>query len=300
VAVDPNMKNPYTDEYSIGIDHELVANLGLHAGFVRKIEKNATGTINRALPASVFAPVPAIDPGPDGTPNTADDRPITVYERTIGSLTDTYLSTFQEGNNFSAFEFSATKRMTSNWQMLTGFDWTKRNLSQGITYDPNFLVWGGSVGSTNYPVATHTSLWTYKVLGTYLLPKGIKFSGNLQLQKGDPYGRTINVTAANLVGRTRALNQGTLTLQMEPSGTHYLPVLPLQNLRVEKTFTILEKTRLTGAIDVFNVMNANTVLGVDSLAGPAVIINGKPVQKYGRPTSILQPRIMRIGLRYTF
>src|SRR5215831_10068677 len=59
VAVDPNMKNPYTDEYSIGIDHELLPNFGLHAGFVRMNEKNATGTINRALPTSAYGPVPA-------------------------------------------------------------------------------------------------------------------------------------------------------------------------------------------------------------------------------------------------
>ena len=87
---------------------------------------------------------------------------------------------------------------------------------------------------------------------------------------------------------------------MEPTGSHYLPVLPLQNLRVEKAFRFHERTRLTGALDVFNVANASTVLGVDSLSGSPLSINGNNVQKFARPTSILQPRIIRIGLRYTF
>jgi len=292
VAVDSKMKDPYTDEYLVGIDHELLPNFGVHVGFVRKIQHNATGTINRAIPTSAFAPVDAIDPGPDGVLNSPDDKQITVFERLIPSATDNFLSTFQQGSNYSSFEFSATKRMSNRWQMITGFDWTKRNLAQSITYDPNTLVYGGR---------THTSLWTYKMLGSYDFPREIKVSGNLQLQKGDPYNRQINVTAANLVGRTRALNQGTIAnLQVEPSGTYFLPMLPLQNLRVEKTFQIHENHRINGAIDIFNVINANTVLGVDSLSTTTTDRNGKTVPRFGRATSILQPRIFRVGMRYTF
>jgi len=139
------------------------------------------------------------------------------------------------------------------------------------------------------------------VLGSYDLPKEIKVSGNLQLQKGDPYNRTISVGAANLVGRTnRALAQGTLSVQVEPSGAYFLPTLPLQNLRVEKTFQIHENHRINGAVDIFNVINANTILGVDSLSTTAVDRNGKTVPRFGRATSILQPRIFRVGMRYTF
>ena len=291
VAIDPNMRNPYVDEYSVGIDHELFPNFSVHTGFVRKIEHRATGTINRAIPTSAYGPVAALDPGQDGVIGTSDDRPITVFERLIPSATDTFLSSFPLGSNFSAFEISATKRMSNKWQIMTGFDWTKRNLAQPISYDPNTLVYGGR---------THTPLWTYKLLGAYELPFGFKFSGNLQLQKGDPYNRTINVTAANLVGRTRALNQGTISgLQMDPSGTYYLPMLPLQNMRLEKTFALFEKHRLTGAIDIFNVMNANTILSVDSLSTTVAVAN-KTVPRFGRATSILQPRIFRLGVRYTF
>ena len=292
VAVDPNMKDPYTDEYPRRDRPRTAPNFGVHAGFVRKIQHNATGTINRAIPTSAFAPVDAIDPGPDGVLNSPDDKPITVFERLIPSATDNFLSTFEQGSNFSSFEFSATKRMSNRWQLITGFDWTKRNLAQSISYDPNTLVYGGR---------THTGLWTYKLLGSYDLPKDIKVSGNLQLQKGDPYNRTINVTAANLVGRTtRALNQGTLSCRSEPSGTYFLPMLPLQNLRVEKTFQIHENHRINGAVDIFNVINANTILSVDSLSTTTTDRNNKTVPRFGRATSILQPRIFKVGMRYTF
>jgi len=291
VAVDPNMKDPYTDEFLAAIDHELLPNFGLHVGFVRKIQHNATGTINRAIPTSAYGPVTAIDPGPDGVVN-AGDQQITVFERLIPLATDNFLSTFAQGSNYSSFEFSATKRMSNRWQVITGFDWTKRNLAQSISYDPNTLVYGGR---------THTSLWTYKMLGSYDLPKDIKVSGNLQLQKGDPYNRTINVDGTNLVGRTRPLAQAnTLNVQVEPSGTYFLPMLPLQNLRVEKTFQIHENHRINGAVDIFNVINANTILGVDSLSTTTKDRNNNTVPRFGRATSILQPRIFRVGMRYTF
>src|SRR5262245_62366513 len=139
------------------------------------------------------------------------------------------------------------------------------------------------------------------MLGSYDFPKDIKVSGNLQLQKGDPYNRTTNVTAANLIGRTRALNQGTISnLQVEPSGTYFLPMLPLQNLRIEKTFQIHENHRINGAIDIFNVINANTILSVDSLSTTTTDRNNQTVPRFGRATSILQPRIFRVGMRYTF
>jgi hypothetical protein len=291
VAVDSGMTNPYVDEFLVGVDHELFANFGIHAGFVRKIEHNAWGTINRAIPTSGYAPLQARDPGPDGLYSTGDDRTITIFERVVPAVSDLYLSTFEQGSNFSSFEFSATKRFSNKWQLLAGFDWTKRNLAQSITYDPNTLVYGGGV---------HTPLWTYKVLGTYDLPKGFKFSGNLQVQKGDPYSRTAQFPAASLIGRSLALNQGTITVTMEPSGTYYLPNLPLQNIRLEKSFSLFETHRLIGAVDVFNVINANTILGVESLSTTTVDRNNRTVPRFNRATQILQPRIFRIGLRYTF
>ncbi|MBI4475158.1 MAG: TonB-dependent receptor, partial [Acidobacteria bacterium] len=218
VAVDPNMKNPYVDEYLVGIDHEVFADFGVHASFVRKIQHGAWGTINRADPLLGYAPVQALDPGKDGVYRTADDRQITVFEKLTPVVSDLYLSTFDQGSNYSSVEFSVTKRMSSGWQMLAGFDWTKRNLAQSITTNPNTLVYGGR---------THTPLWTTKFLASYELPKGITVHGNLQVQKGEPYGRTTNVTTAALVGRTTPLRQGTITgLQMEPTGTYYRPPLP--------------------------------------------------------------------------
>src|SRR5262249_43512085 len=43
LRVDPNMDAPYTDQYSIGIDREIVRNVGFSATYVRKNAKNLIG-----------------------------------------------------------------------------------------------------------------------------------------------------------------------------------------------------------------------------------------------------------------
>src|SRR5205807_2353734 len=57
VAIDPNLKNAYTDEYTAGISHELMRDLGIHVNFVRKFWQDPYQLYNRAQPPGAFAPV---------------------------------------------------------------------------------------------------------------------------------------------------------------------------------------------------------------------------------------------------
>ncbi|MBI4473178.1 MAG: hypothetical protein HY646_10945, partial [Acidobacteria bacterium] len=283
VAVDPNLTNQYTDEYSFGLDHQLVTDLGLHVNFVRKLRYNWWDTFNRAQPTSGYAPVNRVDLGPDGVSGTADDRTVVTFDRLIPAGSDLFLTNWPAGDNFSTVEFGITKRLSNRWQMITGFDWTKRNLKGNLSYDPNTLVWGSDTNA-------HQELWTYKLIGTYMLPRGVALSGTYNAQKGEPYGRRQNF----------ALRQGTSALFMEPNGAYYYPSLHLINLRAEKTFSVTERHRITAMFDLFNIHNANTVTGVDTLTGTTRDRNGRTVARFGRATQIINPRIFRLGVRYMF
>ena len=54
------------------------------------------------------------------------------------------------------------------------------------------------------------------------------------------------------------------------------------------------------AVEMSGGSAANTIVGVDSLSTTTTDRYGKTVPRFGRATSILQPRILRVGLRYTF
>ena len=75
-----------------------------------------------------------------------------------------------------------------------------------------------------------------------------------------------------------------------PRGSYRLPSQNILDLRIEKQFAMLSgQFRLTA--DIFNVFNAGTVTGVDPYWG---------YDNYGQPTSFVDPRKIRLGLRYTF
>lgn len=311
-AIDPNLENAYTDEFTAGLSHELFTDLGIHANFVRKFSKNPFERLNRAQPLSAFSAVPAIDLGLDGVRGSGDDRAFTIFERTgAGAAQDLMVTSFKGmGSNFTTFELNATKRLSSKWQMLTGFDWTKRNLAPVLreSNDPNILLYSRANSGGNQFSGHHTTNWTYKLSGTYQLPYGVFVHGIYNAQKGEAYGRTQSFNAAtlNVPGRTNNLAQGTVTgVYVEPEGAYFYPNVHLTNFRAEKKFNITERQTVSAMFDLFNIFNSNTVTGVNTTTSTTTHtkVDGTRVTNaptFGRVTQILNPRIFRLGIRWMF
>ena len=61
--------------------------------------------------------------------------------------------------------------------------------------------------------------------------------------------------------------------------------------------------KIEGNFDMFNITNANTILGWKTTSTTtSVTYNGvtSTIPTFHQPTSILSPRIFRIGVRYSF
>lgn len=279
-AIDPNLKNAYTDEYTAGIDQELFTDFSVRFNFVRKIEHNLRGTVNTEQNTSQYLPVNFVDPGPDNVRGNADDRNLTVFSvapGAVGRISELVRTFDGVGSNYSTWELQAVKRMSNRWQIITGVDWTKRNVAQNLTLDPNDFIYG--LGT---PSGGHYWEWSYKLMGQYELPRGFKFASVYKAQRGETYSRRLNVTG---------LNQGTITIQTAPLGSTFYPDVHLWDLRLEKKFQVKETQAIDAMFDLFNITNRNTVLGFDTLTGAT----------FGRRiTQTLNPRIFRLGVRYTF
>ena len=76
---------------------------------------------------------------------------------------------------------------------------------------------------------------------------------------------------------------------MEDPAANRLPTQNLLNLRVEKRQKIGPGTA-SFQFDLFNVTNTNAELGVTTRSGAS----------FGQITSIIPPRVVRLGLSYTF
>ena len=184
------------------------------------------------------------------------------------------------------------KRFSRKWQSVTGFDINQYKTWRfavanghdiqtdiiGRAQDPNLLRFNNGL---NY---WH---WQYKALGSYELPWGLNSSATLRITKGEPYGRIAN---------SSGLSQGTLSLTLEPAGTFFYPTVKLLDLRLSKSVRLSENWgKVEGIIDVFNVNNSSAVLSVNNQAGRDAL-----GPTFGRVLQTLNPRIARLGVRWTF
>ena len=286
-AVDPNLRDSYTDEYTVGLEQEIAGDLRVYATFVRKAQKNTYGRYDRLRTISNYTPVQALDPGPDGIVGTFDDRIITVWETGVPpDTTDYYLTNKPIGDDYNTFELGATKRMNAHWQLTSGVDWTRRNLASLFSEDPNIVFWN----STN----TQTSGWTIKASGSYLFKRGLMVAVSYTGMRGEPYGRLFTITPDYLTladpSRTTPLAQGNMQIIAEKAGTYYLPAVNVLSVRVQKEFALKGSQRLQVMFNVFNLTDAKTVTGVDQGTG----------RNFGQGLTSLGGSVARFSMRYIF
>jgi hypothetical protein len=286
-TVDPNLKDSDTDDFTLGVEQEIAGNLRGYVNFVRKQQRNTFGRYDRLRVLSNYTPVQALDPGPDGIVNSADDRTITVFETGVPpDTTDYYLTNKAIGDTYDTVEFGVTKRMSDHWQLVSGFDWTKRDLASLFSEDPNTVLWN----STN----TQTTGWTFKASGSYLFSHGLLVGVSYRAMKGEPYSRFFTVTQEYLTladpNRTAPLVQGNMQIIAEKAGTYYLPALNLIDIRVQKEFVIKDTQRIQLMLNLFNFFDTKTVTAVYQLTHPS----------FGDPADTLDGTVARFSMRYIF
>jgi hypothetical protein len=299
--LDPNLELPYTIEYMGGLDQEIMRDMTARFTFVRKFERNRYQLLNTAIPIETAYPTPVsfTDIGRDGRTGTSDDQVLTLFGRNpafAGLRADLLTNDPANSASFTTYNMELVKRFSQKWQMLSGFDinhyktwrFAAANGSDmqmdttGRAQDPNLLRFNNGL---NY---WH---WQYKALGSYELPFGITTAATVRITKGEPYGRTVNTPAA-------LLNQGTLNLRVEPIGSSFYPTVKILDLRAAKSFTLGENWgKLEALLDVFNVNNSSAVLAVNNQTG---FDNVRQRPTFGLVQQTLNPRIARLGVRWTF
>ena len=184
---DPDLKRPYTNEVTGGIDRELVPSLRLSAVYTWRSERYQTANLNTVAPLDTWVPVTRFDPGPDGLPSTSDDGTYSYYDRTLpGSFTEITNDPTSK-QTYQGLEITATKRMSQRWQMLAGYTWSKTTFTDfSVGTSPNaFLNTEGRVFNDRPQ--------QFKVTGSYLLPYyDIYLGANYRYQNGPPINRQIS------------------------------------------------------------------------------------------------------------
>ena len=244
---DSGLKAPSTDQFSIGIEHEIARQSVVELTYVRKDARNSTGWQD-------ITGVYGID-----TAELPDGRTLTVFPL----LTDPSESFFQLTNpsdfylSYDGFVVALDRRWFRSWQGRISYSLSRasglqassiarpgsdQESSGGFTArgrDPNdFINAKGELPNDR----THM----FRVQGVGEIPRvGLMVGASFQYLTGTPWAAT----------RTVRLPQGPRSVFIEPRGSRRLPAQTLLDLRLWKVFCFEGNQRVELLVDVLNVFN---------------------------------------------
>jgi hypothetical protein len=297
---------------SVGVQHELIEGVGLSVGWFRTWYGNIRTTDNLAVSAADFNAYSVRAPADARLPNGGG--------YVVTGLYDVTRATFGAVNNL----VTQSSNYGEQTEVYNGFDATVNirpgrrgvQLSGGLSTGRTVTDWCFNLGnpqlqpvgqSSNDPrteqFCHQTSPWSantqLKFAFVYEFPGALQASGTFQSLPGIPVQALYTATNAEIapsLGRnlsacpaaTGACNATASFNLIEPN-TMFEDRLNQLDVRLTRVFRVA-RYRLQGMIDLYNVLNASTVLSVNTTYGPAWL----------RPIQILDGRLFKFGAQFDF
>jgi hypothetical protein len=292
--IDPKLKDPSTDEFTLGFQREVVPNLGFNASWIQRWFHNQTVDEEVGIPIDGYTPHVFTDPGPDNLINTADDRPITLYDvlPQYRGKNAVFHTNFPGTQRYKGLELSVTRRFANRWQLLGSYVWSR--LDGDIVVDPNNP--NQTIPSNAKGRGANDQPHAFKIIGSYVAPYAVTLGINYQGLSGLPTDRTFRASLA----------QGSTTVRADPRGTYRADFLNLFSVKADKTFQLHRHARVSGFLEVHNLLNTNAAqsnIGVLTQAFPsqAAFDAARATTSYfGRVQEIVAPRILKLGVKFSF
>jgi len=315
-TVDPNYKRVYNVETAVGIQHELISRVSVSANYYRRSFANLLVTDNLLRTPADYQSYNLFHPITGQAFQVWDVKPAAV------ALVQNY-DTNSDGRShiYHGVDLTVNARLPRG-AMLFGGLVTERNVrnvcdepdnpmnllycddaDNDIPWRPTFkmsgtlpLKWGISVSATWQDLAGRplglTTTTGNKISGPGYGDTGSPVGTNWQITRAGRYPATCPspCPAGQLIfpAGSTPLTSASITVPLVPAGTEFLDRVRQLDLSLAKSFQV-GSSRMTGQLDVFNVANSAAVASVAStLYGTAA---------YQRPSSVLQGRMIRIGVQ---
>jgi hypothetical protein len=295
VKVDRDLKHPYGQELSTHLEHELFPSLSVRGSYVFKMTRNEWAEVDLARMNAYTVPFSFQDLGPDNTRGTADDQTLQLFDRpaSAGSQRvftnpgDVGLPSFD--GDYHTVEFAVNRRMKERWMLLTSFEhtWADEFVNPAQASTGNLAVMRHATTYLWRPnqrtlgKQAHT-FYNFKLLGRYEFPLGFSAAASYKFQSGFNWARSISVQLPNA---------GAETVFAEPLSANRSPNVHILDFRAEKRFALGgRRGSITAMLDVFNALNSDQVTNFRNTSGP----------RFRELIALLDPRIVRLGLRYQF
>ena len=282
LRLNPDIRAPYSDEYSIGIDRELGRQLAATAAYVRKEGGNYIGyeevggqysQQTRLLPDGGSVPVLVLA-------NATSARRFLLTNPAGYSLTYNGLVTTLEKRQshgwraFGSYTFSRAEGLqVSSGTAPSGEQLSTLTSSGSFGQDPNNLTNARGRLANDRP-------HMFRVMGSLDVPRtGVVVAANIQYFSGKPWAASTR----------QSLPQGDQRILLEPPGSRRLSSQSLVDLRVSRTLRFGGAGRIELLMDVLNLL--------DDTAEEALTTDNRFASNFAQPTVFMNPRRVMLGVR---
>ena len=314
--IDPDIKHPRVDEWTFGIERELVRDVRLSATGIWRADRNVQGSV---YPDARWTTKTVTTSSGDDP--SLSDRTVTVYqwanraaseESILVTNVDGFqyldpdgrvLGTANAERSYKALMLVLDKRFSNRWQGRISYVYSK---SEGVLNNQGSATYGASSfweTPTNSLVNTFGPLTNdrpheLKVFGTWQVPKiEVGLNAYYRYLSGRTYTPFQRFGSSTINFPTSAGRQPFL----EPRGGRRLDAESYLDLRIEKIFKVGTGTdRISVYADAQNLLNAGTVIARNA-RWPEVAIAGydDPIS-FDAPQELIQPRRFILGARWSF
>jgi hypothetical protein len=287
LRLDPRIRPPYTDEYSLDIDREFGGGLSLTTAYIHKHGRDSIGWTDvggryredtRMLPDGRSVPVFVL------ANSTADRRfLLTNPEEYSLAYNGVVIAVGKRRSHGSQASASYTFSKASGLQVSSGGTAAASQVSTiaGAPYltfgqDPNNLINARGRLPNDRP-------HMLRGMGSFDVPHtGFVVAASLQRLIGKPWTAIAQI----------ALPQGDQRILLEPRGSRRLSSQTVLDLRLSRSVRFGDSTRVELLLDVLNALNetAEESVATDNLFST----------NFGRPTTFVDPRRAMLAVRLTF
>lgn len=298
-TMDPDLRNPASSQFTIGIDREIMQDFAIGFSFIYKKEWDLIGLEDRALPGQAGPEYELVQlTSPDAVAAGFDaDQTWDVWDLVGGTHFIVQTNPDDYRLRYRSFIFTFNKRYSNNWLLQGSIQWQKgEGLNMASGSDGNGQeFWNNIFGLDPNDVINRDGRlpflrdWFVKVRAAYTLPYGINFGANFSFARGELYGREIDI---------EGLNQGTRRIRAEPLGDFRHANEYQLDLRIEKVFNI-DTVRLHLIVDIFNVTNSwvASVARNQESSFSSVWVGSS---SFLSPRRINNPRLAQVGVKIVF
>jgi hypothetical protein len=285
VNPDEDLRRPYTWLYNIGAQRQLWSGTSMSVAYNRRTFRRLFITDNLATVEGDYTLINVPDPRGNG-------QMIPVYNLNrvkLGLIDELDTNSDSNQQTYNGFDVSFSSRFAGGTTITAGSSTGRLVTNNCQVDDPNgALVTGFVVNSLRFCDQTQLDipyLTTFKVVGNYPAPFGIRVAGVFQSLPGNE--RPLNYSVGRAIVPT--LTQASVNVRLDTPGERYFDRVNQFDVSIGREF-VLGKARLTPKLNLYNLFNVNPILNEVTTFGSSL----------GRPTSVLPARVVHFNMLVKF